>query len=105
MISKQLLIFGFFVVIVEYYSFIAVRNVIRHTNGNFHGWLFLLYLILSLSALWSLYAFPHYGRSVWPSISLKYLVNIFIVIFIGKLLVGVIMLSADILMILSLIHI
>jgi len=99
MISKQLLIFGLFVVAVEYYSFVAVRNVIRHTNGNFQGWLFLLYLILSLSALWSLYAFPHYGRSVWPSISLKYLVNIFIVIFVGKLLVGVIMLSADILLI------
>ena len=99
MISKQLLIFGLFIFVVEYYSFVAVRNVIRQTNGSLHGWLFLLYVILSLTTLWSLYAFALYGRSAWPSISIKYFVTIFSVIFIGKLLVGVIMLSADILMI------
>jgi len=99
MISKQLLIFGFFVLVVEYYSFVAVRNVLRHTNSGLTGWLFLLYAILSLSALWSLYAFPHYGRSLWPSVFVKYFVNIFAVIFVGKLLIGVIMLSADLFMV------
>ena len=99
MISKQLLFFGLFVLFVEYYTFVAVRTVLRNTNGNLHVWLFLLYAILSLATLWSLYAFPHYGRSAWPSVSLKYFVNIFIGVFIGKMLIAVIMLVADIIMI------
>jgi predicted MPP superfamily phosphohydrolase len=99
MISKQLLIFGLFVLVVEYYSFVAVRTVLRHTNGSFNWWLFLLYVILSLVTLWSLYAFPHYGKSSWPSVELKYFVNIFIGVFIGKVLVGVIMMLADLLLI------
>ena len=98
MISKQLLFFGLFVLVVEYYSFVAMRTVLRDTNGNINWWLFLGYLILSLVTLWSLYAFPHYGRSAWPSVSLKYFVNIFIGVFIGKVLVAIIMLLADILM-------
>ena len=99
MISKYLLIFGLFVLVVEYYSFVAIHNVLRHTTGSLHRWLFLLYVILSLITLWSLYAFPHYGRSTWPSVSLKYIVNIFILLLIGKILVAVIMLLADILLI------
>ena len=99
MISKQLLFFGLFVLVVEYYSFVAVRTVLRPSNGNLHLWLFLLYAILSLATLWSLYAFPHYGRSAWPSVSLKYFVNIFIGVFIGKVLVAMIMLLADILLV------
>lgn len=99
MISKQLLIFGLFVLFVEYYSFVAVRSVLRPANGSVHGWLFLLYVVLSLLTLWSLYAFPHYGRTAWPSVSLKYFVNIFIGVFIGKVLIAVFMLLADVLMI------
>ncbi|MDB4583176.1 metallophosphoesterase [Draconibacterium sp.] len=99
MISKQLLIFGLFVLVVEYYSFAAVRTVLKSTNGSVHWWLFLFYVILSLVTLWSLYAFPHYGGSSWPSVSLKYFVNIFIGVFIGKVLIAVIMLLADILLI------
>ena len=76
MISKQLLIFGLFVLIVEYYSFTAVRMVIRNTNVSSNWWLYLFYVILSLVTLWSLYAFPHYGKSSWPSNELKYFVNI-----------------------------
>lgn len=99
MISKQLLFFGLFVLVVEYYSFVAVRTTLRPANGSLHWWLFLLYAILSLATLWSLYAFPHYGRSVWPSVSLKYVVNIFIGVFIGKVLIAVFMFLADIIMI------
>lgn len=98
MISKQLLFFGLFVLVVEYYSFVAMRTVLRDTNGSINWWLFWGYLILSLVTFWSLYAFPHYGRSAWPSVSLKYFVNIFIGVFIGKVLVAIIMLLADILM-------
>lgn len=98
MISKQLLFFGLFVLVVEYYSFVAVRTVLRPTNGTLYWGLFLLYALLSLVVFWSFYAFPHYGRSGWPSVSLKYLVNIFIGVFIGKVMVAVIMLLADILL-------
>lgn len=99
MISKQLLFFGLFVLVVEYYSFVAVRTVLRPANGLIHGWLFALYVALSLVTLWSLYAFPHFGKGGWPSVSLKYFVNIFIGVFIGKVLVAAFMLLADILMI------
>jgi len=98
MISKQLLFFGLFVLVVEYYSFVAVRTVLRPTNGNLHWWLLSLYAVLTLVTLWSLYAFPHYGRSLWPSVSLKYLVNIFIGVFIGKVIIAIIMLLADMIM-------
>ncbi len=99
MISKQLLFFGLFVLVVEYYSFVAVRTVLRHSDGSFNWLLFSLYVIISLLTLWSLYAFPHFGKSAWPSVSLKYFVNILIGVFIGKVLIAAIMLLADILLI------
>jgi hypothetical protein len=98
MISKQLLFFGLFVLVVEYYSFVAVRTVLRQTDGSFNWLLFSVYVVLSIVTLWSLYAFPHYGKSAWPSVSLKYFVNIFIGVFIGKVLIAAIMLLVDILM-------
>ncbi len=99
MIGRQLLIFGFFVLFVEYYSLVALRNVLRNTNDSLYFWLFSLYVILSLTTLWSLYAVAHWGRSAWPSVSLKYFVNIFIGLLIGKVLVALIMLLADLVMI------
>ena len=99
MISKQFLIFCFFLLVVEYYSFVALRNVLKNTNGSVHVWLFSLYVIMTLTTLWSLYAVAHYGKSAWPSVSLKYFVNIFIGILIGKILIAAIMLVADIVMI------
>ena len=98
MISKQLIFFGLFILVVEYYSFVAVRTVLRGTNVSIYWWSILLYTALTLVTLWSLYAFPHYGRSAWPSVSFKYFVNIFIGLFIGKFLVALIMMLADILM-------
>ena len=98
MISKQLLIFGLFVLLVEYYSFVAVKTVLRPINSGWHWALFALYVVLSLATLWSLYAFPHWARSAWPSPFLKYTVNILIGVFIGKVVLTVIMLLADILM-------
>ena len=98
MISKQLLFFILFVLFVEFYSFVAVKTAMRHTSGPIHFWLFLFYIILSLATLWSLYAFPHFGRTAWPSTTLKYTVNIFIGVFLGKMLVAVIMLVTDLVM-------
>ena len=99
MISKPLLLFGLFVLVVEYYSLVAVRTVLRQSDGSLNWLLFSFYVFLSIITLWSLYAFPHYGRSAWPSVSLKYFVNIFIGVFIGKVLVAAIMLLADIFMV------
>lgn len=98
MISKQLLFFGLFVLVVEYYSFVAVRTVLRNINGSLYWWLLTFYIVLSLVTFWSLYAFPHFGKSGWPSVSLKYFVNVFIGVFIGKVLIAAIMLLADILL-------
>ena len=96
---SRLLFFILFVLAVEYYTYVAVRTVLRNTNGSLHFWLFLLYVVLSLATLWSLYAFPHWGRTAWPSMTLKYTVNILIGVFIGKMVVALIMLVTDIVMI------
>lgn len=99
MISKQLLFFGLFILVVEYYSFVATRTVLRNINTNFQLPLFILYGLLSLAVLWSLWAFPNYGRSSWPSLTLKYTVNIFIGVFLGKILMAAIMLVGDLLLV------
>jgi len=99
MMSKQLLFFILFVIVVEYYTFVAVRTALRNTNNSVHFWLFILYVILSLATLWSLYAFPHWGRTAWPSLTLKYTVNILIGVFLGQVLIAAIMLLTDVVMI------
>lgn len=98
MISKQLLFFILFVLVVEYYSFVAVRTAMKHINGSYYWLLFTLYAVLTLVMFWSLYAFPHYGRNEWPSVTLKMFVNVFIGVFIGKFLIAVIMLLTDVVM-------
>ena len=98
MISKQLIFFGLFILAVEYYSFVALRTVIRNTSGAWHLWIFLFYAVLTIGTLWSLYAFPHWARTEWPSSIMKYLVNILIGIFLGKVLIAAIMLLGDILL-------
>ncbi|MGQ7868282.1 metallophosphoesterase [Sunxiuqinia sp. sy24] len=100
MISKQFLIFGLFILAVEYYSFVALRTVLRPTNTGTQWWLFGLYLLVSLATLWSLWAFPHWGRTSWPSIGVKYLVNMLIGVFLGKVLIAAIMLVGDLLLLL-----
>ncbi|WP_153631503.1 metallophosphoesterase [Prolixibacter sp. SD074] len=97
--SKQLLFFILFVIVVEYYTFVAVRTALRNTNSSLHLWLFFFYVILSLATLWSLYAFPHWGRTAWPSPTLKYIVNILITVFLGQVLIAAIMLLTDVVMI------
>lgn len=99
MISKPLLFFGLFVLAVEYYSFVAMRTVLRNTNNSFQWGLFILYAVLSLAVLWSFWALPNYGKSAWPSLALKYTVNILIGVFLGKTLVAAIMLIGDLLLV------
>ena len=95
MINK-FLFFGLIVLLVEYYSFVAVRSVIKQTPDSIHGYLFLLYIILSLVTLCGFFALSHYGRGAWPSVTLKYVVNMLVGVFIGKFLVAAILLFTDV---------
>ena len=97
--SKQFLIFGLFILVVEYYSFVAVRSELRHTSSGFQLVMFILYGLLSLAVLWSFYAMPHWFRTSWPSLTVKYTVNILIGVFLGKVLIAAIMLITDIIMV------
>jgi len=97
--SKQFLILCLFILAVEYYSFIAVRSVLRHTSNGFQLGMYIIYGILSLAILWSFYAMPHWFRTSWPSLTLKYAVNMLIGVFLGKVLIAAILLLTDIIMI------
>lgn len=95
----RLVIFGLFVLVVEYYSYVAVRSVLRDLGPTWSWGLWGGYIFLSLAVLFSFYAFPHFGRIGWPSVSLKYAVNILVGVFLGKFLVAAILLLADLVMI------
>ena len=95
----RLVIFGLFVLVIEYYSYVAVRSVLHDVNPNWSWILWSLYILLSLAVFFSFYAFPHFGRSGWPSLALKYTVNVLIGVFLGKFLIAAILLLADLVMI------
>ena len=97
--SKQFLFFGLFILAVEYYSFVAVRSVVRNTSSGFQWGMYILYGALSLAVLWSFYAMPHWFRTEWPSLTLKYAVNFLIAVFLGKVLIAAILLLTDIIMV------
>ena len=97
--SKQFLILGLFILVVEYYSFIAVRSVLRHTSSGFQLGMYIIYGALSLAVLWSFYAMPHWFRTAWPSLTVKYIVNILIGVFLGKVLIAAILLVTDLIMV------
>jgi uncharacterized protein len=97
--SKQFLIFCLFVLVVEYYSFVALRSVLRNSSGGFQLATYLLYGALSLAVLWSFYAMPHWFRTAWPSLTVKYIVNVLIGVFLGKVLIAAILLITDMIMV------
>ncbi len=96
--SKQFLFFGLFILAVEYYSFVALRSVVRNTSSGFQMGMYIVYGILTLAVLWSFYAMSLWGRTEWPSLTLKYTVNFFIGVFLGKVLIAAILLIADLIM-------
>jgi uncharacterized protein len=97
--SKQFLIFGLFILVVEYYSFVAMRSVLRNTSSEFQLGMYILYGGLSLAVLWSFYAMPHWFRTAWPSLTVKYIVYILIGVFLGKVLIAFILLLTDLIMV------
>ncbi|MFY9150433.1 MAG: metallophosphoesterase [Prolixibacteraceae bacterium] len=97
--SRQFLIWGLLILVMEYYSYVALRSVIRNTSIGFQMGMYILYGLLSLAVLWSMYAMPQWFRTSWPSLTLKYTVNILIGVFLGKLLITVLLLLADLIMV------
>jgi predicted MPP superfamily phosphohydrolase len=97
--SKQFLFFCIFILVVEYYSFVAMRSVLRNTSSSFQLGMYVLYWVLTLAVLWSFYAMPHWFRTVWPSLTVKYIVNVLIGVFLGKVLIAAILLLTDIIMV------
>jgi len=97
--SKQFLFFSLFVLIVEYYVFVAMRSVLRNTSSGFQLGMYILYGVLSVAVLWSFYAMPHWIRTAWPSLSIKYTVNVLIGVFLGKALIALILLLTDLIMV------
>lgn len=97
--SKQFLIFVLFILVVEYYSFVALKSVLRNTSHGFQSAIYIFYGLLTLSVLWSFYVMPHWFRTTWPSLTLKYTVNILIGVFLGKVLIAVLLLLTDLIMI------
>lgn len=97
--SKQFLFFFLFILVVEYYSMVAFRSVLRNTSSGFQLGMYILYGGLSLAVLWSFYAMPHWFRTEWPSLTIKYIVNVLIGVFLGKVLITAILLLTDIFMI------
>jgi len=97
--SKQFLFFGLFILAVEYYSFVAMRSVLRNTSSGFQLGIYILYGVLSLAVLWSFYVMPHWFRTAWPSLTVKYIVNILIGVFLGKVLIAAILLLTDLIMV------
>lgn len=97
--SKQFLIFGLLILVVEYYSFVAVRSVVRNASIGSPLTILIFYGILSLAVLAVMYIMPQWFRTTWPSLALKYTVNVIIGVFLGKILVAFFMLLTDLIMI------
>lgn len=94
---RQILILIAIVLIIEYYSFIALRTVVRHLNQSLQVSILVIYVVLTLAVFLSIYAFLHW-HSGWPSTFLKLSVNFFMCIFLGKILVAATMLLGDVLL-------
>ena len=59
--SKQFLIFGLFILVVEYYSFVAMRSVLRNTSSGFQlGMYILLRMFCHLLFYGVFYVLPHW---------------------------------------------
>jgi len=95
----SLLIIAAIIFIIEYYSFIALRKVIHRLHYRLQLSIIIPYLALTICILWGFYALHLWADTSWPSNLIKFAVNIFVGIFIGKLLVTIIMFLGDIILI------
>ena len=95
----SLLIMAAIILIIEYYSFVALRKVIHHLHYRLQLSIMITYLALTICILWGFYALHLWADTSWPSKLIKIAVNIFVGIFIGKFLVTLIMFLGDIILV------
>lgn len=100
---RQFFIIAAVFLAIEYYSFIALKTATRYLNQGLQASFYLLYVLLTIGILLSLYSFFHWRSGAWPSVLMKLTVNFFIGLFLGKLLIAVIMLVGDIFLVLKII--
>ncbi|MGV8093002.1 MAG: metallophosphoesterase [Mangrovibacterium sp.] len=93
---KQFLIIAVIFLIIEYYSFIALKTTIRNLNQGFHISFYIAYVILTLGIFLSIYFLFHWRSDPWPSNIMKLTVNFFIGLFLGKVLITTVMMIGDV---------
>ena len=98
---KQFLIIGTIFLVIEYYSFVALRTSIRSLDHGWHVVLYTTYVLLTMGVFVSVYSFFHWRSGPWPSDTLKLTVNFFIGLFLGKFLISAIMAVGDIFLVLK----
>lgn len=99
MLAKQVLVISLIFPLIEYYSFVAVKRVLRNSGKTPRIAVLSFYVILSIAVITALFLFRKWAAIEWPSAFLKTLVNLLIGVFIGKLIIAVIMFIGDIMII------
>jgi predicted MPP superfamily phosphohydrolase len=87
-----------FFLFIEYYVFAAIWRVIRKLNSKYRILILVFNGLVTLAIFGGFYAMRLWSETSWPSVMLKFGVNVLMGIFIGKFLVALIMLLGDILL-------
>jgi len=101
MLAKQILVIGILFPFIEYYCFVAVRRITRNLTKGWQTTILILYVLLSIAVILSLFAFRNWATSEWPSVSIKLLVSLLMGAFFGKFLTALIMLAGDVVVVFS----
>lgn len=97
MLAKQVLLISLIFPFIEYYSFVAVKRVVRNLQKKSRIIILALYIILSVAVLVALFLFRRWAAIEWPSVFLKTMVNLLIGVFFGKFIIASIMFFGDVL--------
>lgn len=84
-----------FFLVIEYYTFIALRTSVRHLTQGLQFILYGGYALLTLGIFVSLFSFFYWRTGSWPSDFVKLAVNFFIGFFLAKVLVTTVMFAGD----------
>jgi hypothetical protein len=101
MLAKQIMIISLIIPFAEYYTIVAIRRTIRNVKYRRRAFIWILYAILSVSLFWGMFSFREWSTTSWPSNFIKILVNFFIGVFIGKVVIAMLMFAGDILLVLK----
>ena len=101
MLAKQILVISILIPFIEYYSYVAVRKSTQSLDRKERLWLIALYILLSAGVIWALFSVRSWATTEWPSHFIKIIVNFFIGLFFGKLLIASIMFLWDIIIVIK----